>query len=64
MTSKPAGSSSGPPLRRTLIAGAAALATTASVPAAPGSDRDACLDAARAILVCGERDRSLKVHGS
>lgn len=78
MTSKPAGPSSGLPSRRTLIAGAAAgaaaLATTAAMPAdaaapgslaapaAPGSDWDACLGVARAILVYDEQDRSLVPH--
>lgn len=78
MTSKPAGPSSGLPSRRTLIAGAAAgaaaLATTAAIsadaavpgslaaPAAPGSDWDACLGVARAILVYDEQDKSLVPH--
>ncbi|WP_328512555.1 FAD-dependent oxidoreductase [Streptomyces sp. NBC_00376] len=85
MTSKPAGSSSGLPSRRTLItsatAGAAALAVTAAsgtasaaapgaaetaaasgtalAPAATGSDWDACLNIARAILVRDEHDQPL-----
>ncbi|WP_405712367.1 FAD-dependent oxidoreductase [Streptomyces sp. NBC_00046] len=84
MTSKPAGSSSGLPSRRTLItsatAGAAALAVsaagpasaaapgtagsaatsgTALAPAATGSDWNACLTVARAILVRDEQDQPL-----
>ncbi|MFD4760304.1 FAD-dependent oxidoreductase [Streptomyces sp. NPDC058439] len=85
MTSKPTGTSSGLPSRRTVItgaaAGAAALATTAvgsanaaaphavggaaasgtvlAPTAAPGSDWNACLTIARAILVRDEQDQPL-----
>ncbi|WP_406097257.1 flavin monoamine oxidase family protein [Streptomyces sp. NBC_01013] len=67
--------SSGLPSRRTVIAGAAAGATALATPtaaaaaapltapvAAPGSDWDACLTVARAILVRDEQDESLVPH--
>ncbi|WP_406395637.1 flavin monoamine oxidase family protein [Streptomyces sp. NBC_00887] len=74
MTLPTADSSPVLPSRRSLIAGAtagaAALAVTAAAPsagaaaprataAAPGSDREACLTVARAILVRDENDRDL-----